>query len=706
MIVNGVFGLDMNIEKLLIILILVIFPTIDPVMSYTITFEEPIPEPNTVTSQYSMDPNNFGVYFISPGRIFEPNVGTSSPTHALTDDYGKEFGAGSSIEIGFTTGQSMVSVQAGLTKSYPNGVLAHLRAYSSDKPGNSPMIAWDDAYLGTGPSEIKNELKVTSSTRSIKSVEIELWEQGYPGLPVYETIDDLTLSDKGQPSIIDTAPPTVDIVKPAEGQQFHNPYDAQMEYTAKDSESGVARIQVVRLYGNGSIIESYDNCGGKSPPCGGNLLPATELHSNYSTYLPKGVKKVRVNAWDYAGHIGQAERDIDLIPPGQFNLWAQGMEITQGTQPNVPINKYSRSNGTPKTSDYSQFVYYLPLVAKRTTVVRLYPGLEGTINNMPLDKVRAQLRCFIDPSYSTPFPGIQMIEAENIPPKILKEITVKPSSKMDDMQRDASQSWNFILPEEWTEAGRMIYLEACVLAPAGIDECVGCKDSSNCIRISQIRFVSMPDVNDIVYFVSCDRINLTSGKHFSPTQQEISKALNYFGRRFPIDETTLPTIINSWTWLEYAPPSCNDALVQLQRATATTVGQRKGVYSIGDSTPPETWPCAGVSNYFYAVGPAFRLDSTAHEIGHDLGLLHAGPPPGHSGECIPTYWCDQTWPWPHGTIGAFGFDTQKMEAIPPDTATENVPHDFMSYGGNDWVSPRTWIRIINNVKGTSFPSWP
>lgn len=696
----------MNFEKFLIILILAIFPMIEPVMSYTITFEEPIPEPTAVTSQYSMDPNNFGVSFISPGRIFEPNVGTSSPTHALTDDYGKEFGEYGNIEIGFTTGQSMVGVQAGLTKSYPNGVLAHLRAYSSDKPGNSPMVGWDDVYLGTGPSEIMNELKATSSTKNIKSVEIEFWEQGYPGKPAYETIDDLTFSDKGQPSIIDTAPPIVEIVKPAEGQQFHNPYWAEMEYTAKDSESGVARIQVVYLDGNGIIIQSYDNCGGKSPPCGGNLFPATESHSDYYTTLPDGVKKVRVNAWDYAGHMGQAERNIDLILPGPFNLWAQGMEITQGTQPNVAVSKFSRSTGTPITSDYSQFSYYLPLVAKRTTVVRLYPGLEGTINNLPLDKVRAQLRCFIDPSYSTPFPGTQTIEAENIPPKIMKEITVKPGSKMDDMQRDPSQSWNFILPEEWTETGRTIYLEACVQAPAGIDECEDCQDSSNCIRISQIKFVSMPDVNDIVYFVSCDRINMTSKKHFNPTQQEISKALNYFGKRFPIDETTLPTVVNSWTWFEYSP-SCDDAISQLQKATAPNVGQRKGVYSIGDSTPPETWPCGGLSAGIYAVGPAFRLDSTAHEIGHDLGLSHAGPPPGHGAECLASSGgCDKTWPWPHGTIGAFGFDTQKMEAIPPDTATENVPHDFMSYGGQDWVSPRSWIRIINSVKGTSFPSWP
>lgn len=641
---------------LVIIVISFICLIVEPAKSVTITFEEPISLPTTVVNQYSMNPNNFGVNFFIPCQIFEPKIigsldPTSSPPNALTNEplagtSSTEFAANDKILIGFTTGQSYVSVQAGLTKSHPNGVNAHLRAYSSDNPGDSAMIGWADVYLGTGPNKIAYELKVTSPNNNIKSVEI--WFSDAAGKHYFEVIDDLAFSNKGPPSITDTAPPVVEIIKPVEGQTFHNPYYAEMEYTVKDSESGVGRIEIVYLDENGKIIQSYDSCGGKWPPCPGSpSFPPKETHSDYYTTLPNGAKKIKVNAWDYAGHMGQAEENIKLIPV-TGNLWAQGMEITQGTQPTVFVNENSRSTGTPIPFDYSKSSFYLPLVAKRRTVVRLYPGLEGTTGNLPLDKVRAKLSCFIDSSYKKPFPGKQIIEAENrLDRNILKEITVEPGATMDSMQRDVSQSWNFMLPEEWTEAGRTIYLEAYVQAPNGIDEPAGYDDSSNKIRISGIQFLPMPDANDLIYFVSCNRIDMTTGSTFSPTQQEISKALNYFGRRIPIDEDTLPNTVYSWTWKDYAS-DCDDALNKLQKATAPDVGQRKGVYSIGDST----WPCSGKSNYFYAVGVSWRLDAVAHEIGHDLKLLHAGPPPGHGSPHVPLHKEETV---PNASVGAIKF---------------------------------------------------
>jgi len=725
----------MNFEKVLVILIVVIFPMIDPVVSVTITFEEPIPEPTTITSQYSINPNNFGVYFIKPCRIFEPNIPgiidpTSSPTHAIINEYsGVEFASADKIEIRFTTGQSMVSVQAGLIKSYPNGVLAHLRAYSSDKPGDSPMLDSDTVHLGTGPTKITHELEVSSSTGNIKSVEIEFFEQGYPGKYVYEVIDDLTFTNIGPPSITDTSPPIVEIIKPVEGQQFYNPYDAEMEYIVKDSESGVARIQVVYLDGNGKVIQSGDIVGGTSPPCGGNLFPATESHWGYSTTLPDGVKTIQINAWDYAGHTGQAERNINLIKPGPFNLWAQGIEITQGTQPGVAVNLKSHSTGSPPEFIYNH-ISYVPLVAGRTTVVRVYPGLEGTTNNVPLDKVRAQLRCFSDPSYSTPCPGPQVIEAENIPQRnILKELTVTPGLTVDTMRRDEKQSWNFMLPEEWTVPGT-IYLEAYVQAPAGLDECAGCRDSSNTIRLHGIKFESVPNFNDLILFVSCDRVDVKkSGQTFRPTQQQISDAINYAGKRLPIDETTLPTQVAAWSWIDEIG-DCEDAKNDLGTYAASTPGQRKAVFALGDSQ----FPCAGLGGGGNAVG--LTPDSVDEELGHAVGLLHAGNPPGHwfcpqndgvcskdkadgcCSECSKLNekgekqfcCCDTDWPWPHGTIGAFGFDTQTLEVFPPDfdDGNDQDPHDFMSYGGKvdwDWVSPRTWIRMYNVFTGNSL-SWP
>jgi hypothetical protein len=101
-------------------------------------------------------------------------------------------------------------------------------------------------------------------------------------------------------------------------------------------------------------------------------------------------------------------------------------------------------------------------------------------------------------------------------------------------------------------------------------------------------------------------------------------------------------------------------------------------------------------------------------VGHAVGLLHPGPLPGHGSICPPpgggncaecewTAWCETDWPWPHGTLGNFGFNVLDMTVYTPGT-TENDSHDFMSYGGpTKWVSSRNWIRLFNAFAGQSLP---
>ena len=64
----------------------------------------------------------------------------------------------------------------------------------------------------------------------------------------------------------------------------------------------------------------------------------------------------------------------------------------------------------------------------------------------------------------------------------------------------------------------------------------------------------------------------------------------------------------------------------------------------------------------------------AHELGHNLGLLHA--PCGNPGGVDPWF------PNPAGRIGAWGFDLERNALVRPITP------DFMSYcgSGNEWIS--------------------
>ena len=117
-----------------------------------------------------------------------------------------------------------------------------------------------------------------------------------------------------------------------------------------------------------------------------------------------------------------------------------------------------------------------------------------------------------------------------------------------------------------------------------------------------------------------------------------------------------------------------------------------------------------------STSPAVRL---AHELGHSAaGLDHAGPPPGYTvgsggrvwggddsqgtNECTNGGDCDDDWPWPYGTTGAFGFDVFTMEVKPPGTSHQDY-HDVMSYGRPRWISPRNWTRLFNAFTDSDWP---
>jgi hypothetical protein len=72
----------------------------------------------------------------------------------------------------------------------------------------------------------------------------------------------------------------------------------------------------------------------------------------------------------------------------------------------------------------------------------------------------------------------------------------------------------------------------------------------------------------------------------------------------------------------------------------------------------------------------------AQEMGHALDRKHAPDAPGYDPN-FPHY---GDYPW--GSIGEYGFDVVTSEVYDP-----NSSDDFMSYGGNRWVSPYTFMGI-------------
>ncbi|MCY3778235.1 MAG: M66 family metalloprotease, partial [Candidatus Aminicenantes bacterium] len=70
----------------------------------------------------------------------------------------------------------------------------------------------------------------------------------------------------------------------------------------------------------------------------------------------------------------------------------------------------------------------------------------------------------------------------------------------------------------------------------------------------------------------------------------------------------------------------------------------------------------------------------AHELGHNLNLQHA--PCGDPDDV------DRSFPQPDGSIGAWGYDLQVDELVPP------TDFDLMSYCGPQWISDYHFIKAL------------
>jgi hypothetical protein len=301
------------------------------------------------------------------------------------------------------------------------------------------------------------------------------------------------------------------------------------------------------------------------------------------------------------------------------------------------------------------------------------------------------------------------------------------------------------LPKEWTNPGE-VYLEAEILPPTGLSECDGCNDAANRIRVSNVTFNQVPNFSQsLVHIVSVNRKQ--GNTTYSPTQAEIQSQVDFLQRLYPVDETTLPTQANA-TLADNddqlsGSERCDLIMGKLKSAFGNKAG-KLAVHAIMDTG----YPCAGAGGGGYSFGNTKSSDTQSHEVGHAIGLNHAGNPPGHGSlcprpdggncaECV-NNWCDTDWPWPGGTIGAFGFDVFNMDVVPPvrlECKTEGVcdnginedgdtwingwpmidedcpgkgpdwtnhPHDVMSYGPcGVWISPRNWTRIYNAFTGSN-----
>lgn len=674
----------------------------------TITFEEPITGPTAVRDQFCLgDSRHRGVQFPSTGRIFTPSVATASPQNAFVNAVGTElFDASADLPIRFTAPQSRVSVKVGLDRAHAFGVIARLVAYSSDT-SNSGYVAHATVFLGRGPTPITRVLRVQSSSANIRRVLVS-FAGSCVGCHAFEVIDDLSFTGVGPPcsGAADNLQPFVRIDSPQAGAVLNHP-DVELDYRATDIGSGVATVRVSLLDAGSSPLASFASCGAVGAPACTAPAGSSTVTARFLTALPAGTRTIRVSAWDAAGNRGFADRSINYMPPSSaFNLWAEAMEVTQGIQQWLPTNDQRRRRADDITTFWYPYRGYppaVPLVAQRKTIVRLYPGVEAT-GGPPVVGARASLRCFLGYHFVSPCPGPPGILPVDAPPALIERISVAAGDDLAARRADTRLSWNFVLPSEWTRAGT-IHLEAEIDAPVKLGECTGCDDGANRIRVGNLRFEPVARFADkLVRVVLGER--WAENKMKIPTPAQVATMTDYLRKVLPIDETTVPMSFGKWTFFDIGAPrlsvGCDEVLDDFECAFSSP-GTRTALL-LADWDFQHSG-CGVVSGLFparligYGVARVRDPAIGPHEIGHGVGLKHAGwlpDPHGSRGsECKQE--CDNDWPYSHGGIGGWGFDILKMEPVSPGNPPSGAHmHDVMSYGGPpNWISPRNWTRIYN-----------
>ena len=509
----------------------------------TVSFGESVPAPNNISKQYCADLlTNRGVEFhsspsIVPAEDSSGNVlDTSSPPQLLIQSASQEFSSREVLIVSFTTGQSRVGLMLGLDRDWGFPVRATLTAFDDPEPGEGnslTAISRSFPALSSGPIAVTTPIEVQTDTGTADIRRIELSYVGpTPGQTAIEIVDDLTFSSIGPPCAIDLEPPVVIIDQPATGQVLTSP-EMLLNYSVSD-DVGIALVEIAALDASGNEISKFEATAPNTP----------SFQSAFYTHAMDSAAGLRVTATDFVGNTGSDSVVFDLALPGpNLNLWVQAMEITQAIQSDVPVASGSRARFPTEAASES----VVPLIAGKRTIVRLYPGMEGTSESV--QGVRVSLHCLtflgVSISSSTLCPGPLAVSPEN------PDVTLDPAldNSVTALQRDADRTFNFVLPSEWTAPNEPRWLVGVINAPALLHEC---------------GFLTDDDCDDGANFFVID----LGVQAFKKTSRILVQPIFFCVRRSEMDDTSTCTMVET---------SASDATDLLDRIFLNTDWDGDGV---------------------------------------------------------------------------------------------------------------------------------
>lgn len=628
---------------------------------------------------------NQGILFSAVGGgmiAMAPEAGTYTPPAALKHDPGSsDFGSfDEAVSIQFNSPQNTVGMFVGLDDETDQPVIATLTAYD----GAGTSIAMDSVQLGPGLSQVNVCMIVRQPTVLGSAPQIISVELAYDGA-ASEVLDHLFFSRDVSPVPVESGEVIVDIRGPVEGSEL---------LSARQPVWGVVTtsetICCIEIFENRASSDSPTSVGraGTYPDASTEQIL---FYLNGAT-LSHDAQSLTVVARAYGGTYGEDTVNVHLARLVQaaitqnFNVRVGAVEVTQGLRGDIP----TFSEGGTSVSENGVHV------ADRRTIVRVYPDLAVTSGTFS-GGLSARL---IGSRRGATLPGSPLSPETPL-------LEIDPTWTLSDMRRDATRSWNFVLPDEWVQEGSInLTIE---VNPAGSyfrAECPDC-GSNNINYLIDVPFRPTGEMTFYPYIVMNHPVIAgTTTPVASPTLVEIATSLNWVWRTWPLPNEGLSVPV-----IRLVQASCTDAASAslascgvLDAAVAAANAQRTADNILpGSSTllpiivSPTTFnDCGGRAGMPFPVFWAGACGRTvAQEAWHaGGGVNHAGNQHGELNDSG----SDPGYPDNHGGIesNAYGFDVVDIQAIPPDDGAGNHTHDFMSYGGApQWVSIYTWQNIAN-----------
>nr|MEE4266526.1 FlgD immunoglobulin-like domain containing protein [Candidatus Krumholzibacteria bacterium] len=393
--------------------------------------------------------------------------------------------------------------------------------------------------------------------------------------------------------------------------------------------------------------------------------------------------------------------DSGELTGSEFNLQPWAVEITQGVRGDIPTR-------TPPAEDLVLPSEEIMHVANRRTVVRVYPWAQGGPDFTTAFGVKAYLWLSVNGTSYGPYEA----ETPRLP-------IIRSDATMDDLRSDLRRTWNFVLPQEATrlavgetEGSFNLVVTINPDEPGRAPECPSCFDD-NTIYLNDNRFrhVGRQDAFGLKFrphLMECE-VEKDDGSTDlvpRPTLVHLANTVRSLHDLLPVADGSRGVRLMPWRYVDWSghQDDWNDGQDAFMIENYLPGGELR-------AAPPNDFYAflfwgggPNCSGHAHLNSPFLRSAAcgappytAAHELNHAIGAAHAGNGHGEAGGGG----YDTEYPGWHGQVedDSWGLDVYTLRLYPPEVPTigDNRRHDFMSYGGNQWVSRYSWNLTAENL---------